>query len=81
MKNIFSGSNKITILFMSISIALLLFGIQYFLTKMKGSFGELIVSSESKDDSLRPFDLLKTNFTSSKILYLLIQIGSVTNFL
>jgi hypothetical protein len=75
MKNIFSVSDKIGILFMSISIALQLFGIQYFLTKMKGSFGELIVSSESKDDSLRPFDLLKTNFTSSKILYLLILIA------
>ncbi len=72
MKNIFSGSNKITILFISISIALLLFGIQYFLTKMKGSFGELIVSSESKDQCLRPLDQLRTNFTTSKILYLLI---------
>ena len=75
MKNIFSGSNKITILFMSISIALLLFGIQYFLTKMKGSFGELIVSSESKDQCQRPLDQLKTNFTTSKILYLLILIA------
>ena len=57
---------------MSISIALQLFGIQYFLTKMKGSFGEPIVSSESEDDSLCPFDLLKTNFTTSRVLYLLI---------
>jgi len=72
MKNIFPVSDKIGILFMSISIALQLFGIQYFLTKMKGSFGELIVSSESKDDSLCPFDLLKTNFTTSRVLYLLI---------
>ena len=75
MKNIFSGSNKITILFMSISIALLLFGIQYFLTEMKGSFGELIVSSENKDQCQRPLDQLKTNFTTSKILYLLILIA------
>jgi hypothetical protein len=60
---------------MSISIALLLFGIQYFLTKMKGSFGELIVSSDSKDQSFRPLDQLKTNFTTSKILYLLILIA------
>ena len=63
------------ILFMSITIALLLFGIQYFLTKMKGSFGELIVSSESKDQCQRPLDQLKTNFTTSKILYLLILIA------
>lgn len=75
MKNIFSGSNKIAILFMSISIALLLFGIQYFLTKMNGSFGELIVSSECKDQCQRPLDQLKTNFTTSKILYLLILIA------
>jgi hypothetical protein len=75
MKNIFSGSNKTAILFMCISIALMLFGIQYFLAKMKGSFGELIVSSESKDQCLRPLDLLKTNFTTSKLLYLLILIA------
>jgi hypothetical protein len=72
MKNIFSGSDKIGILFMSGLIALQIFGIQYFLTKMKGCFGEIKVSSESKDQCLCPFDQLKTNFTKSRGLYLLI---------
>jgi hypothetical protein len=75
MKDIFSGSNKIAILFMSISIAVLLFGIQYFLTEMKGSFATLTVSIESKDQCIRPLDQLRKNFTTSKILYLLILIA------
>jgi len=75
VKNIFSGSDKIGILFLSISITLLLFGIQYFLNKMRGSFGELIVISESEDKCLNPVDQLKKNFTTSKIPYLLILVA------
>ena len=75
MKNIISESDKVAILFVSISIALQLFGIQYFLVKMKGSFGALIVRSECEDHCLRPIDQLRTNFTSSKVIYLLILVA------
>ncbi len=72
IKNIFSESDKIGILFMSISIALQLLGIKYFLTEMKGSFGELIVRTEGENQVLHPVDQLKKNFTTSKVPYLLI---------
>ena len=42
---------------------------------MRGSFGELIVGSESEDKCLHPVDQLKKNFTTSKILYLLILVA------
>ncbi len=60
---------------MSISIAFQLFGIQYFLNRMRGSFGELIVGSESERECLRPIDQLRKNFTTSKIFYLLILVA------
>lgn len=59
---------------MSISIALQLIGIQYFLTKIKWSFGLIKFCSDREDQCHRPIDQLKESFTKSKIFYLLILI-------
>ena len=74
VEGIFLGFNKIAILFMSISVALQLFGIQYFLTKMKGSFGLIKVCPDREDQCRLPINQLKESFTKSKTFYLLILV-------
>lgn len=72
VKDAFHGSNKITVLYLSILIAVQLFGIQYFLTKMRASFGMLEISPEKTDQLIRPIDQLKDHFTASRFFYLFI---------
>jgi len=71
-KATFAGANRTAILFTSILIAVQLFGIEYFLRRIKSSFGRLKICPEMADRSIHLIDRLREQFTSSRLFYLLI---------
>ena len=75
VRDLFYGTNKITIFFTSVLIMVLLFGIQYFLKEIKAKFAQLEIIPERADKVIPPIDLLHDHFTTSKGLYLLILIS------
>lgn len=72
VRETFAGSNKYTILINCALIALLFFAIQYFLDKIRESFGNLKIQPERESPLKTPLNQLEENFTRSKKFYVLV---------
>jgi hypothetical protein len=67
--DVFYGYNRFDDIFLFILITVQLFGIQYFLNKIRFSFGSLKIRSECGNKCYHPLDELRKNFTTSRIFY------------
>jgi hypothetical protein len=70
--DVFYGYNRFDDIFLCILITVQLFGIQYFLNKIRFSFGSLKIRSESGNKCYHPLDELRKNFTTSRIFYIVV---------
>lgn len=66
------GYNGLNNIFLSLLLAAQLFGILYFLSRIRDRFGNLAINTDMTALSPSPIDQLRENFTKSKMFYWLV---------